>query len=223
MNKKVNLDTIFFKNNDLNKLDAEKIVSKSLSGAEDGELYMQSSENENFSFDDGKLKIANSNKNIGFGLRSLSGEVVGYAHASEISKKALERAGETVKGIISKDHKDIDISPNKTNRNYYDSNNPISEIDFDKKIKVLQDINEYARSINNKVEQVSINLASSWEAIRILRADGEMLDDIRPLVRLGVNIAVKENDKMETGSYGSGGRHDYDVILDEKKLEISCR
>ena len=61
-----------------------------MSGAEDGELYMQSSENENFSFDDGKLKIANSNKNIGFGLRSLSGEVVGYAHASEISKKALE-------------------------------------------------------------------------------------------------------------------------------------
>ena len=145
MNKKVNLDTIFFENNDLNKLDVEKIVSKSLSGAEDGELYMQSSENENFSFDDGKLKIANSNKNIGFGLRSLSGEVVGYAHASEISKKALERAGETVKGIISKDHKDIDISPNKTNRNYYDSNNPISEIDFDKKIKDLQDINEYER------------------------------------------------------------------------------
>ena len=89
MNKKVNLDTIFFENNDLSKLDAEKIVAKSLSGAEDGELYMQSSENENFSFDDGKLKIANSNKNIGFGLRSLSGEVVGYAHASEISKKAL--------------------------------------------------------------------------------------------------------------------------------------
>ena len=220
MNKKVNLDTIFFENNDLSKLDVEKIVSKSLSGAEDGELYMQSSENENFSFDDGKLKIANSNKNIGFGLRSLSGEVVGYAHASEISKKALERAGETVKGIISKDHKDIDISPNKTNRNYYDSNNPISEIDFDKKIKVLKDINEYARSINNKVEQVSINLASSWEAIRILRADGEMLDDIRPLVRLGVNIAVKENDKMETGSYGSGGRHDYDVILDEKNWKF---
>ena len=220
MKKKVNLDTIFFENNDLNKLDAEKIVSKSLSGAEDGELYMQSSENENFSFDDGKLKIANSNKNIGFGLRSLSGEVVGYAHASEISKKALERAGETVKGIISKDHRNIDISPNKTNRNYYDSNNPISEIDFDKKIKVLQDINEYARSINNKVEQVSINLASSWEAIRILRADGEMLDDIRPLVRLGVNIAVKENDKMETGSYGSGGRHDYDVILDEKNWKF---
>ena len=66
MNDTVNLDKIFFENNDINKIDAEKIVSDSLAGAEDGELYMQSSENESFSFDDGKLKLANSNKNIGF-------------------------------------------------------------------------------------------------------------------------------------------------------------
>ena len=99
MKDKENLDTIFFENNELSKSEIEKIVAASLSGAEDGELYMQSSENESFAFDDGKLKLANSNKDIGFGLRSLSGEVVGYAHASEISKKALERAGKTVKEI----------------------------------------------------------------------------------------------------------------------------
>ena len=220
MKDKENLDTIFFENNEISKSEIEKIVAASLSGAEDGELYMQSSENESFAFDDGKLKLANSNKDIGFGLRSLSGEVVGYAHASEISKKALERAGKTVKEIISKDNKEIDVSPQKTNRSFYEANNPIPSLDFDKKIKVLQDINEYARSVNSKVEQVSINLAGSWEAIRILRPDGEMLDDVRPLVRLGVNIAVKDNEKMETGSYGSGGRHNYDVLLSEENWKF---
>jgi len=220
MKDKENLDTIFFENNELSKSEIEKIVASSLSGAEDGELYMQSSENESFAFDDGKLKLANSNKDIGFGLRSLSGEVVGYAHASEISKKALERAGKTVKEIISKDNKEIDVSPQKTNRSFYETNNPIPSLGFDKKIKVLQDINEYARSLNSKVEQVSINLAGSWEAIRILRSDGEMLDDVRPLVRLGVNIAVKNNEKMETGSYGSGGRHNYDVLLSEENWKF---
>src|SRR6056300_513296 len=220
MKDKENLDTIFFENNELSKSEIEKIVASSLSGAEDGELYMQSSENESFAFDDGKLKLANSNKDIGFGLRSLSGEVVGYAHASEISKKALERAGKTVKEIISKDNKEIDVSTQKTNRSFYETNNPIPSLDFDKKIKVLQDINEYARSLNSKVEQVSINLAGSWEAIRILRSDGEMLDDVRPLVRLGVNIAVKNNEKMETGSYGSGGRHNYDVLLSEENWKF---
>ena len=211
-----NLDKVFFENNNISKLDAEKIVSEAVSGAEDGELYMQSSENESFSFDDGKLKLANSNKNLGFGLRSLSGEAVGYAHASEISKVSLERAANTVKDVRSKDQNNLDVSPNKTNRSFYESYNPISEIEFKEKIKVLQNIDKYARSLNNKVEQVSVSLASSWEAIRILRADEQMLDDIRPLVRLGVNIAVKEKNKMETGSYGSGGRHGYNILLEEK-------
>ena len=112
------------------------------------------------------------------------------------------------------------MSPINTNRSFYKSNNPISAIEFKEKIKVLQNINEYARSLNNKVEQVSVSLAASWEAIRILRADGQMLDDISPLVRLGVNIAVKNNKKMETGSYGSGGRHGYDLLLDEKNWKF---
>ena len=75
MNSMDNLDKIFFDNNNISKSYAEKTVCDALSGAEDGELYMQSSENESFSFDDGKLKMANSSKDIGFGLRSLSGEV----------------------------------------------------------------------------------------------------------------------------------------------------
>ena len=216
MNNINNLDKIFFENNDISKSYTEKVVSNALSGAEDGELYMQSSENESFSFDDGKLKMANSSKDIGFGLRSLSGEVVGYAHASEISKETLKRASKTVQDVISKDHKEIDVSPIRTNRSFYKPDNPISAVEFKEKVKVLQNINEYARSLNNKVEQVSVSLASSWEAVRILRADGQMLDDIRPLVRLGVNITVKNKNKMETGSYGSGGRYGYDLLLDEK-------
>ena len=216
MNNMNNLDKIFFENNDISKSYTEKVVSNALSGAEDGELYMQSSENESFSFDDGKLKMANSSKDIGFGLRSLSGEVVGYAHASEISKETLKRASKTVQDVISKDNKEIVVSPIRSNRSFYKPDNPISSVEFKEKVKVLQNINEYARSLNNKVEQVSVSLASSWEAVRILRADGQMLDDIRPLVRLGVNITVKNKNKMETGSYGSGGRYGYDLLLDEK-------
>ena len=216
MDNNLNLNTLFFNQNNITKLDAEKFVREAVSGAEDGELYMQSSQNENFSFDDGKLKVANSNKNLGFGLRSISEDVVGYAHASEISKESLNRAVNTVKNVRSKDQNEIDISPNHTNNKYYEDNNPISDFSFKQKIKLLEKINNYARNINSKVEQVSITLNSSWEAIRILRANGQMIDDIRPLVRLGVNIAVKNNNKMETGSYGSGGSHGYNILFDEK-------
>tara|TARA_B100000686_G_scaffold348353_1_gene439202 strand:+ start:3382 stop:4818 length:1437 start_codon:yes stop_codon:yes gene_type:complete len=216
LDKNLNLDSLFFSKNDINKLDAEKIVTKAISGAEDGELYMQASQNESFTFDDGKLKIANANTDLGFGLRSLSDDIIGYAHASEISKDSLKRAANTIKNVRSKNTKEIDVSPKKSNNKYYNDNNPISGLSFEKKVKLLQKIDNYARNKSNKVEQVSISLSSSWEAIRILRADGQMIDDIRPLVRLGVNIAVKKNNKMESGSYGSGGRYGYETLFDEK-------
>ena len=212
----VNLDTLFFSNNGLDKNEAEKITAEAVSGAEDGELFMQSLQSESFSFDDGKLKVANSNSDIGFGLRSLSDDIIGYAHASEISKESLKRAASTIKTVRAKNSKEIDVSPAKTNKKYYSDSNPLSDFTFEQKVKLLQTIDNYARNKNDKVEQVSISLASTWEAVRILRADGQMIDDIRPLVRMGVNIAVKDNNKMETGSYGSGGRHGYEILFNEE-------
>ena len=132
MDKNLNLDSLFFSKNDINKLDAEKIVAKAVSGAEDGELYMQASQNESFTFDDGKLKIANSNTDLGFGLRSLSDDIIGYAHASEISKDSLKRAANTIKNVRSKNTKEIDVSPKKSNNKYYNDNNPISGLSFEK-------------------------------------------------------------------------------------------
>lgn len=41
---------------------------------------------ESFLFDDGRLKSASYDSGQGFGLRVVSGETTGYAHASEISE-----------------------------------------------------------------------------------------------------------------------------------------
>ena len=157
----VNLDTLFFSNNGLDKNEAEKITAEAVSGAEDGELFMQSLQSESFSFDDGKLKVANSNSDIGFGLRSLSDDIIGYAHASEISKESLKRAAATIKTVRAKNSKEIDVSPAKTNKKYYSDSNPLSDFTFEQKVKLLQTIDNYARNKNDKVEQVSISLAST--------------------------------------------------------------
>ena len=87
---------------------------------------------------------------------------------------------------------------------------------FQKKFKSSKKIDDYARSLSSKVEQVSASLISSWQGVRIIRADGRMFDDIRPLVRLNVNIAIKEKNRMETGSYGSGGRHEISLLTNEE-------
>ena len=79
------LDKVLFEKNDIDRAFSTKLVEDALHSSDDGELFMEINKSENLTFDDGKLKLANSANSIGFGLRSVSEDVVGYAHSSEIS------------------------------------------------------------------------------------------------------------------------------------------
>jgi TldD protein len=96
----------------------------------------------------------------------------------------------------------------------YSDINPLGEAPFEAKVQLLSEIDAYARAKDPRVRQVSASIAGNWQAVQIIRAGGERSADIRPLVRLGVSVVVGEGDRMESGSYGSGGRIAYDRLLE---------
>lgn len=111
----------------------------------------------------------------------------------------------------------MDLAPQKTNHQLYSDDNPLLQIPFEQKIKLLQDIDAYARAKDSRVKQVSVQLAASWQAVQILRAGGEKSADIRPLVRLNVSVYVESADgRMEDGYHGLGGRYSYDALFSER-------
>ena len=119
------LDNILFEKNDIDRAFVTKLVENTLHGLDDGELFMEVTKSENLTFDDGKLKLANSENSSGFGLRSVSEDVVCYAHSSEISKASLSRAANTIKSVTLHSSANIDLSPNNTNKRYYNEEYPI--------------------------------------------------------------------------------------------------
>jgi TldD protein len=205
-------DRLFF--DALDRARVEATVADALKGADDGELYLEYCQSEAFSFDDGRLKSASFDTSQGFGLRAISGEAMGYAHASEISEEAIERAAGTVQAVRSGHAGSLAASPPGTNRSLYSAANPLTAVPFEAKIKLLAEIDAYARAKDPRVRQVMASIAGEWRAVRILRADGAGMADIRPLVRLNVSVVVGEGDRMESGSYGAGGRHAYERYLD---------
>ncbi len=208
------LDDLFFNRTGMDQGRVEGIVGDALRGADDGELFLEYRQSESFSFDDGQLKSASFDNTQGFGLRAVSGEATGYGHASELSEAAIRRAADTVKAVRAGASGQIDVAPAPTNQQLYTDENPLGGVDFAVKVKLLQDIDEYARSKDSRVRQVMASLTGSWQAVQIIRADGARVGDIRPLVRLSVSVMVEDGDKMETGSHGSGGRTAYDVMLE---------
>ena len=212
-------DELFYGRAGLDQVQVRRIVDDALAGADDGELYLEYRQSESFAFDDGRLKTASFDTTQGFGLRAIVDEARGYAHAADLSEATIRRAAQTVKAVQAGHGGTAADGPARTNQTLYTDENPIGGMEFAAKVKLLQDIDAYARAKDQRIHQVSASLAGSWQAIQILRAGGERVADIRPLVRLNVSVVVGDGDRMESGGTGVGGRLGYDRYIDPENWQ----
>jgi len=196
--------------------EARRLVARHLAGCDDGELYLQYRASEAFAFDDGRLKTADYSTASGFGLRGVSGETTAFAHANEISAAAIERAAATLK-LLDPAGARPEAPPPRTNQAMYASDDPLSAVSFADKVALCQRIDAAARARDPRVTQVSVSLSASWSVIDIVRADGFVASDVRPLVRLGVQIVASNGSRRETGYHGLGGRYLYGRLFEDSE------
>ena len=196
----------------LDPAQAQAITREALARCDDGELFLQYTASETFGFDDGRLKTADYAREAGFGLRGVSGEMTGFAHANEISAEAIRRAGQTL-ALLDPATQALAAAPRASNRKLYTDASPLDLIPFAEKVKLLEMIDAAARARDPRVVQVSASLAASWSVVEIVRPDGFIATDVRPLVRLNVGIVAEVNGRRETGSFGIGGRRLYDDLF----------
>jgi TldD protein len=193
---------------------ALRVTRDLLTGCDDGELYMQYVASESFGFDDGRLKLADYSTGGGFGLRGVSGEMTGFSHANEISEAAIRRAGATLQ-LLDPAQGTHAPPPRKNNRHLYTDGNPLELVPFADKVALCEKVDAAARARDPRVAQVSVSMSGSWSVVEIVRADGFVATDVRPLVRLNISIVVEENGRRESGTFGIGGRYLYDKLFDD--------
>ena len=198
---------------------ALQILNGLTKGADDGEIYFERNITEALIFDNNNLKTASFNAAEGFGIRTVLGESTGYAHSTEISERALLRAANSAKIVSDIGGGKLAIAPRKTNLNQYEQIDPVSEATFGSKVNILKEINEYARSLDSRVFQVSISIAASHQEIEILRPEGFSVKDVRPMTRLNISIIVEKDGRRETGTAGGGGRSSVKPLLERSHWE----
>jgi TldD protein len=197
----------------LDRTRATALVAEALKGADDGELYLEHSQSEGLVFDNGRLKSASFDTSQGFGLRAVSGEAAGYAHSGEISEPAIRRASDAVQAVKTGHTGTYAEAPQRTNAKLYGDESPLKAPSFAGKVKLLEEIDAYARAKDPRVRQVTASLAGSHSVVEILRADGNLVRDVRPLVRINVSVVVGEGDRQESGSHGMGGREGFERFV----------
>jgi TldD protein len=208
-------DRLFFERADatLDRETAERLAGQALAGADDGELFLEYRESEMLSLDDGRIRSANSDITLGFGLRAVAGEATGFAHAGELSEPALARAAEAVAAVARGHGGTLAMAPRATNARLYAPDSPLAEGVFAERAALLLEIDAWLRARDPRVVQVMGSIAMEFQAVQILRPDGSRVADLRPLVRLNIGVVVEQGGRRESGSFGSGGRHGLDRLI----------
>ena len=180
------------------------------------DLYFQYSRSESWGLEEGQVKSGNFAIDQGVGVRAVSGEKTAFAYSDDISLSALQAAAKASKAIASQGGEQSASSLiARASTPLYLGQDPIASLSADKKVKLLERLEAYARQIDSRVKQVTASIAGEYEVVMVARHDGVMAADVRPLVRLSINVIAEHNGRREQGSSGGGGRFDYSYFTDE--------
>ena len=205
--------------------DLEKVFSKIFTHKVDyADLYFQYSRAESWSLEEGIVKSGSFGIEQGVGVRSVSGEKTAFAYSDDISLAALESAALATRAIGRQGGAGTaPLLRVSGNRNLYLPHDPIASLKDVDKVAMLERLERYARALDSRVTQVMASLAGEYEVVLVARNDGLLNADIRPLVRLSVQVIVESNGKREQGSSGGGGRLDYTYFTDEVLSDYAAK
>jgi len=200
----------------LDRQHLERVLSELMGPAVDaGDLYFQSLTHESWVLEDGLVRSGTHSAEQGVGIRAISGEKTGFAYADEIVLPSLLQASGAARAIArTGDQGQVQAWKRQTPQALYGSENPMAALDAAAKVDLLRQVDAYARSRDSRVSQVIVNLAATHETILVAATDGTLAADVRPLVRLNVNVIAEQNGRREQGNDGGGGRFSYLELLE---------
>jgi TldD protein len=194
-------------------------------GIDFGDLYFQHSRQEGWTMEDGIVKDGSHSIDQGVGVRAISGEKTGFAYSDELHAEALLAAARSARAIAREG--DARTPPVLTRSGavapLYPAIDPIDAFDNAEKLEAMRRIDRLLRAADPRVRQVTVSLSAALDTILIARSDGLLAGDVRPLVRMNVQVVVEQQGRRETASAGYGGRHSYAELLADERPERCAR
>ena len=181
--------------------DLDRLIGALHSPAIDAaDIYFQASRLQSWVLEDGIIKDGNFHIDQGAGVRAIAGEKTGFAYSDELHFPALEQIN---KVLLAK--------------RLYEPLNPIESMDDETKVALLHRVDAEARRADPRVTQVVTSLVAVQDTVLVIADDGRMSADVRPLIRLGVNVVVEQDGRREQGHSGGGARQGLSFFLEHDR------
>ena len=178
------------------------------------DIYFQLTREESWALEDGIVKDGAHSIEQGVGVRALAGEKTGFAYSDEVMLPALLEAAHAARAISrSGAGGSVQAWHATGGRGLYPAVDPVESLADDDKVKLLEQIDREARSLDSRITQVMASLSASHDIVLVMASDGTLAGDVRPLVRLNVSVIIEQDGRREQGYAGGGGRFAYTEFL----------
>jgi len=185
------------------------------------DLYFQHARQESWVLEESQVKNGSHNIEQGVGVRVNAGEKTGFSYSDELRLEALASAADAAGTIARAGQEGTAVVGGRdavTPAPLYGGDDPIGSLADAAKVRLLERVEAEARRQDPRVKEVIASLAGVHEVVMILRSDGRLASDVRPLVRLNVTVLAEQDGRREQGTAGGGGRWDYECFSDELAL-----
>ncbi|MGR3984390.1 MAG: metalloprotease TldD [Gammaproteobacteria bacterium] len=184
------------------------------------DLYFQHARHESWSLEEGVVKSGSYGIEQGVGVRAVSGEKSGFAYSDELIPPALLDAARAARAI-ARNPKSAQPRARIARResaglDVYPPLDPLASLRDEEKVALLRRVEKTARAADPRITQVMASLAAAHEVVVVARSDGLLAADIRPLVRMSVQVIAAHNGRREQGASGGGGRCAYAYFTEER-------
>jgi TldD protein len=209
----------------LDETDLQRVLGRIFQHRTDyADLYFQYSRSESFSLEEGIVKSGSFDIDQGVGVRAIVGDKTAFAYSDDISLEALTEAAISARSIARHGQGKVKVASDVWLRSHptrYAAEDPVASLDAAAKVRMLERIEHLSRARDPRVKQVMATIGADYDVVLVARSDGVLAADVRPLVRLSVNVIVEERGKREQGFSGGGGRHDLSYFTDERLGEYA--
>jgi len=180
------------------------------------DIFVEVTTQDSVALEEGIVKSGDRHLSQGVGVRAVTGERQGYAHADEVSVESVRLAAATARAISEQAQTGgaVAVRRGVASRNLYPVACAPTDVPVARKVDLLGEIDVYARSLDPRVKQVMASVVSQHRQVLIAASDGTLCADIQPLVRLNVQVVAADGARREAAYQGMGGRFELEQLLD---------
>jgi TldD protein len=183
------------------------------------DLYFEYTIQDSVALEEGIVKSGSRHLEQGVGVRAQDGERQGYAHSDDITVESLEVAATTARAISQQASDTNAVAVQSSGASAHDLY-PVELAPTDapvaSKVDLLGEIDSYARGLDPRVKQVMASVTTQHQNVLIAGSDGSLSGDVRPLVRLNVQVVAEDSGgRREIGYQGMGGRYEFARLLED--------